>query len=74
MTEDNDGPQPFIPISIHIPRVGDDIQPPQPRLDERQVQSTSPGWGRTEQYRAYADEIQISIHIPRVGDDSPLVS
>ena len=56
-------------ISIHIPRVGDDIWHVVRWAQQMRFQSTSPVWGMTILRERLFENIQISIHIPRVGDD-----
>ena len=56
-------------ISIHIPRVGDDVIGITTAGDGGRFQSTSPVWGMTTLERIGDNDVGISIHIPRVGDD-----
>ena len=64
-----DPPQLFSPISIHIPRVGDDTSSWYATPVDWLFQSTSPVWGMTRPGRKCEGFLVISIHIPRVGDD-----
>ena len=57
-------------ISIHIPRVGDDLDLIAVDTINERFQSTSPVWGMTYTSRVLFSRIRISIHIPRVGDDT----
>ena len=59
-------------ISIHIPRVGDDLKPTTFHRSLCRFQSTSPVWGMTHDFVYLACRFPISIHIPRVGDDKDL--
>ena len=56
-------------ISIHIPRVGDDIRQTRANHKAKEFQSTSPVWGMTREDWDEGTPYIISIHIPRVGDD-----
>ena len=56
-------------ISIHIPRVGDDVIGITTAGDGGRFQSTSPVWGMTQNETVQTQHDRISIHIPRVGDD-----
>ena len=56
-------------ISIHIPRVGDDMLIYSPYPNHHGFQSTSPVWGMTDAFPMLHFHKGISIHIPRVGDD-----
>ena len=60
----------FIRISIHIPRVGDDVCDIGRIVPDAEFQSTSPVWGMTGRSGRAGNPRRISIHIPRVGDDS----
>ena len=57
-------------ISIHIPRVGDDVDAEMFAAAVKAFQSTSPVWGMTVQPVYGKRRPEISIHIPRVGDDT----
>ena len=59
-------------ISIHVPRVGDDLAPPTVEPLERTFLSTSPAWGTTNAPHQIFWRNGISIHVPRVGDDGVL--
>lgn len=59
----------LIPISTHIPRVGDDQDYMIQTLHMALFQSTSPVWGMTHGDRRSVCREDISIHITRVGDD-----
>ena len=69
MTEDTADDHDDDMISIHIPRVGDDLSLGLDCLTFLRFQSTSPVWGMTCERGALRRRDQISIHIPRVGDD-----
>ena len=56
-------------ISIHVPRVGDDVKEAAAMADQTVFLSTSPVWGTTVHRTAGKRLIEISIHVPRVGDD-----
>ena len=58
-----------VAISIHIPRVGDDVITPRLTPSFKPFQSTSPVWGMTRRSPPSSPPSAISIHIPRVGDD-----
>ena len=56
-------------ISIHVPRMGDDIKS---RIYDRRdtiFLSTSPVWGTTQGGFVQVHHGMISIHVPRMGDD-----
>ena len=59
----------MLQISIHIPRVGDDVVIASDEWGIRLFQSTSPVWGMTADALLRSGFPCISIHIPRVGDD-----
>ena len=59
----------LIPISTHIPRVGDDAIRYPVYVRSFKFQSTSPAWGMTSGYFTSYEGGTVSIHIPRVGDD-----
>ena len=69
-TQGETGPQGPQGISIHVPRMGDDLS----ILDCCGISalflSTSPVWGTTDIGRAAGQLRHISIHVPRMGDDS----
>ena len=56
-------------VSIHIPRVGDDLDLIAVDTINERFQSTSPVWGMTQNVADCFSCLDISIHIPRVGDD-----
>ena len=56
-------------ISIHVPRVEDDVKRLMLRYDRRPFQSTSPVWRTTKQSYDRINLMTISIHVPRVEDD-----
>ena len=58
-----------IDISIHVPRVGDDMTFFQCVAFLLLFQSTSPVWGTTGLVDTKEDGKKISIHVPRMGDD-----
>ena len=57
-------------ISIHVPRVGDDMAESPVSVSENQFLSTSPAWGTTQTPYLGSTKRLISIHVPRVGDDA----
>ena len=59
-----------IPISIHAPRVGSDVQPVRRGNHQIVFQSTLPVWGATRGSAHRRTGKGISIHAPRVGSDS----
>ena len=56
-------------ISIHVPRVEDDLLTVSRHIESRVFQSTSPGWRTTMAKGKVIDKFAISIHVPRVEDD-----
>ena len=59
-------------ISIHVPRVEDDVSVCFHSFIQRRFQSTSPVWRTTQPFCRRYDPHTISIHVPRVEDDSPV--
>ena len=57
-------------ISIHVPRVEDDLRQNGCCRYTIPFQSTSPVWRTTNGRAARAQRTDISIHVPRVEDDS----
>ena len=60
---------PTYQISIHLPRVGQDMAAILYRYAQHKFQSTCPVWGRTIDKFQYSPDDVISIHLPRVGQD-----
>ena len=60
------------PISIHVPREGDDQRLSFVPARYFLFQSTSPVRGTTRKHAATSPHGSISIHVPREGDDSSL--
>ena len=58
-----------LPISIHAPRVGSDVEFFSCDFWLFQFQSTLPVWGATDSARRTLYVFDISIHAPRVGSD-----
>ena len=58
-------------ISIHVPRVEDDVNLLRADTAVEQFQSTSPGWRTTFFLAISSASSRISIHVPRVEDDFP---
>ena len=58
-----------IHISIHVPRVEDDVQRDVVRCKIDVFQSTSPVWRTTVLILKFRWNEKISIHVPRVEDD-----
>ena len=56
-------------ISIHVPRVEDDIDICPMCVLKFGFQSTSPVWRTTDGYEIAFESSPISIHVPRVEDD-----
>ena len=59
-------------ISIHVPRVEDDIRGCKPHCQRRDFNPRPPCGGRRELFVDARDLQQISIHVPRVEDDNVL--
>ena len=57
-------------VSIHIPRVGDDVLYSHMSSATMQVSIHIPRVGDDERAKRIAEIIAVSIHIPRVGDDT----
>ena len=57
-------------ISIHVPRVEDDIDICPMCVLKFGFQSTSPVWRTTDGYEIAFESSPISIHVPRVEDDT----
>ena len=58
-------------ISIHVPRVGDDVDAVCFGVTASAFLSTSPVWGTTAGPGSFmSPDAKISIHVPRVGDDT----
>ena len=57
-------------ISIHVPRVEDDLSFFRHPCAEKVFQSTSPVWRTTAEGIKGIIDTAISIHVPRVEDDS----
>ena len=64
----------FIPISIHAPREGGDLQDRRPFLRQKGFQSTPPARGATAERRDPGLHQHISIHAPREGGDKTITS
>ena len=58
-----------IPVSIHAPRVGRDLQSPRPARPIMRFQFTRPAWGATIVRFIPPPAGLVSIHAPRVGRD-----
>ena len=57
------------PISIHVPRVEDDMRNTDTGDVRVVFQSTSPVWRTTIVRKKSRESRPISIHVPRVEDD-----
>ena len=71
MTADRRPETALRPISIHIPRVGDDSHYMDRQLTHVIISIHIPRVGDDYVAKSEFGEYQISIHIPRVGDDKP---
>ena len=61
-------------ISIHVPRVGDDLAAREHAGQNQHFYPRPPRGGRLPRMRKRAPRMQISIHVPRVGDDARMLS